>query len=212
MEVPPLGENEGEILVVAGFGRIPEKIAKRVPIGLALTLFANDISPTNQAAASRLAAQGLVTWVNYPTLGAERGGFTVPSCDVDGHRVRLDDAVDVSAAVREEWRRIEGKIVGAAVTRMVTRAAAGAVTGVVVGKKNGALGLLAALAVQGVGTALDTPDTRSWETLPARVAVQRMHITAGTHRVRFEARGVVREVDVEVKPGGLRVVSFLALR
>ena len=150
--------------------------------------------------------------MNYPALGAERGGWTVPTCSVDGHGVRLDDAVDVSAAVRDEWRRIEGKIVAAAITRMITRATAGAVAGAVAGKKDSALGLLASLAVQGVGTALDVPDTRSWETLPARVSVQRMHITAGTHRVRFEARGATREIDVDVKPGAMRVVSFLALR
>jgi uncharacterized protein len=210
--VPPLKDDEGEIVVVVGFGRTPEKRAKRVPIGLALTLYSDAISPANHAAANRLAAQGLVTWVNYPTLGPERGGWEIPEFRVDGHAVRLDEALDVSAAVREEWRKIEGKIVAAAITRMITRAAAGGIVGAVAGKKDSALGVLASLAVQGVGVALDKPDTRSWETLPARVAVQRLHITAGRHRLHFDARGVTRDVTVDVEKGRLHVVSFLALR
>jgi uncharacterized protein len=212
MAVPPLKDDEGEIVVVVGFGRTPEKRAKRVPIGLALTLYSDAISPANHAAANRLAAQGLVTWVNYPTLGPERGGWEIPEFRVDGHAVRLDEALDVSAAVREEWRKIEGKIVAAAITRMITRAAAGGIVGAVAGKKDSALGVLASLAVQGVGVALDKPDTRSWETLPARVAVQRLHITAGRHRLHFDARGVARDVTVDVEKGRLHVVSFLALR
>jgi hypothetical protein len=48
--------------------------------------------------------------------------------------------------------------------------------------------------------------------LPARVAVQRLHITAGRHRLHFDARGVARDVTVDVEKGRLHVVSFLAQR
>ena len=209
---PKLGPEEGEIVVVVGYGRVPFKIAKRVPIGLALTLHASSISPENRAAANRLAAQGLVTWVNYPTLGRDQGGWEIPRLGVDGYAVRLDEAVDVTGAVQQEWERIEGKIVAAAITRMITRAAAGAGVGAAAGRNNGVIGVLASLAVQGVGVALDVPDTRGWETLPARVAVQRMHVAKGTHRLVFSARGATREVTVEVKSGEISVVSFLALR
>ena len=44
---PPLADDEGEVIFVIGYGRVPHKIPKRIPIGLALTLFAGDISPTN---------------------------------------------------------------------------------------------------------------------------------------------------------------------
>ncbi|MGH7330433.1 MAG: hypothetical protein ACREJX_18955, partial [Polyangiaceae bacterium] len=64
--------NEGELVVVVGYGRVPHKISNRIPVGLALTLFASDINPNDASAANKLAAQGLVTWVNYPTLGPER--------------------------------------------------------------------------------------------------------------------------------------------
>src|SRR5262249_29728584 len=73
---PPPGETgEGETLFVVGYGRVPHKIPQRTPIGLALTSVAHDISPADHAQANRLAAQGLVTWVNFPTLERERGAW-----------------------------------------------------------------------------------------------------------------------------------------
>ncbi|MGH7295480.1 MAG: hypothetical protein ACRELB_11130, partial [Polyangiaceae bacterium] len=74
----PASAGEGEIVFVIGYGRVPHKIPRRVPIGLALTWSAGAISPDDAAKANALAAQGLVTWINYPTLGPERGGYTIP--------------------------------------------------------------------------------------------------------------------------------------
>ena len=59
---------------------------------------------------------------------------------------------------------------------------------------------------------LDTPDTRSWETLPARVAIARIRVPAGKHAIHLEARGVRRDVTVDVDKGGVKVVSLMALR
>ena len=61
-------------------------------------------------------------------------------------------------------------------------------------------------------TALDTPDTRSWETLPARVAVARVRLPAGRHRVAIDARGWARTQEVVVEKGSWQVVSLMALR
>ena len=61
-------------------------------------------------------------------------------------------------------------------------------------------------------TALDTPDTRSWETLPARIAVARVRLPAGRHRVVIDARGWARSQDIVVEKGGWQVVSLMALR
>ena len=77
-------DDDGEIVCVVGYGRVPHKIPKRIPIGLALTLVSNDIDPRDRDAANKLAAQGLVTWMNYPTLAPEQGGYAIPTCSVDG--------------------------------------------------------------------------------------------------------------------------------
>jgi len=61
-------------------------------------------------------------------------------------------------------------------------------------------------------TALDTPDTRSWETLPARVAIGRVRVSAGKHTVVAAARGVTRTQPTHIDAGGSAVVSLQALR
>jgi uncharacterized protein len=203
--------DEGEIVFVVGYGRVPPKVPERVPIGLALTWFSGALAPTDVAAANRIAAQGLVTWINFPTLGHEQGEYTIPAAMVDGRYVQLEQAVDVAHEVRAEWKKIEGKIIVSAITRLIARYAAGRVVNAAAGEHS-LLGLVLSLGTQATLTALDTPDTRSWETLPARVAIARVRVPAGQHTVRVDARGFVRTANVQVDKGGWAVVSLMGLR
>jgi hypothetical protein len=182
-----------------------------VPIGLALTYCAGAISPGDAAAANRLAAQGLVTWVNYPELLPEQGGYEIPKLLVDGHWVLMEQSLDVSAQVRAAWDEIQGRVIASAITRMIARAAVGAGIQATSGK-NSIEGLLLSLGAQAALTAADTPDTRSWETLPARVAIARVRLPAGSHHIVVSGRGVTRDQSIEVTPGGWGLVSLLALR
>jgi len=209
---PPAVDDSGDVLLVVGHGRVPHKVAERIPIGLALTLVANDISPRDRLLATDLAAQGLVTWVNFPTLAPGQGEHATPACSVDGRFVQMEQVVDVAHEVRAEWKKIEGKVILSAITRMITRVAAGQGVRAAAGRDNAAVGILASLAVQGTLTALDTPDTRSWETLPARVVVSRLRLPPGRHRVVLDSRGWKREQTIEVAPRGFAVVSLMALR
>lgn len=208
----PEDQGEGEIVFVVGYGRVPHKIPHRIPIGLALTWFSGALSPNNVAMANKLAAQGLVTWVNYPTLGPEQGSYSIPAAMIDGKYVQLEEAVNVTEQVRGEWKKIEGKIIVSAITRMISRLAAGTVVGAIAGQKNGILGELLNLGTQATLTVLDKPDTRSWETLPARVAIARVRVPAGSHTIHLDARGVRRDVTVQVDKGGWSLVSLMALR
>jgi hypothetical protein len=209
---PALGDQgDGEIVFVVGYGRVPPKVAERIPIGLALTYFSGALAPNDVARANELAAQGLVTWINFPTLGREQGSFEIPACVLDGKHVPLEEAVNVTHQVRTEWKKIEGKIIVSAITRMVARYAAGSLVRAAAGKHD-LVGTLLSLGTQATLTVLDTPDTRSWETLPARVAIARVRVPAGHHRVHIDARGVVRDVDVDVDKGGWSLVSLMALR
>lgn len=209
---PPEDAGEtGEVLFVVGYGRVPHKIGQRMPIGLVLTYFADAISPTDRAAANKLAAQGLVTWVNYPTLAPAKGKYAIPSVRVGGRAIQLEEAVDVDREVRAEWKKIEGKIIVSALTRMIARFAVGQGIQAAAGRDS-VVGLLASLGTQATLTALDTPDTRSWETLPARIAVARVRLPVGRHRVVLDARGWTRTQDIIVEKDGWSVVSLMALR
>lgn len=205
----PPGPEPGEILAVINFGRVPAKKAKRVPIGLALTWASGAISPNDHARANALAAQGLVTWVNFPELGKPRGQFDVPGVALDGQWQNVDGLLAVDREVRAAWDRVKGPIVGAAIVRTISRLVAG--EAVRRGSGGGVAGLLLSLGTQATLSAADTPDTRSWATLPARIAASRMRVSPGRHRVELVARGYRWQQTVDVKPGGWAVVVLTVL-
>lgn len=213
--LPSVAETgEAELCVVVGYGRVPRLEPVRIPIGLALTLVSGHLSPHDRARANELAAKGLVTWVNFPRLGKSRGSYAVPDLALDGRSMPLEHAIDIEAEVRKEWQEKEGTIILAAITRLLARAAAGELTQAATGAAadNDIIGLLAGLATTATLAAVDTPDTRSWTTLPANVAIARMRVRPGKHRVRVSARGVTKDYEVDVAPRDWAFIVMTALR
>jgi hypothetical protein len=202
--------NEGDVLVILCFGRVPAKKAERVPIGLALTYAAGAISPADQARANALAAQGLVTWINYPTLDKARGGYDVPLFQLEGHTEALD-GVPIDKHTIAAWEEVKGTVVASAITRMIARIVAGEAARKATGDE-GIGGLLVSLLTQATLTAVDTPDTRSWSTLPARIAIGRVRVPAGKHHVMIRARGQTLEKTLDVRPGGWAALNLTVLR
>ncbi len=202
-------EDDGEILIIIEYGRVPFKIARRVPIGLALTYAADAISPTDRDRANYLAGQGLVTWVNYPELGQAQGTIGEPHFKLDGQAHSVEGIVAIDSEAKHAWDDAKGAIITAAITRMLTRA----VTGEVVRHttKNDLAGALLSLGVQATMTAVDTPDTRSWEALPARMVMARVRAKAGAHEVSLNVRGVAKKQSVTLTPGGFAVVAQTVL-
>jgi hypothetical protein len=205
----PASDGDGELLVIVNFGRVPAKIAKRVPIGLALTYASGFMSPADQAQANQLALQGLVTWVNYPELGRSRGTWGQPSFQLDGQWAGLEGILAVDQETQRAWDDHKGAVVASAITRMISRV----VTGQVVKKAAGddVLGILLSLGTQATLTAVDTPDTRNWATLPARIAFGRVRLPPGRHTVVLGARGFQKKQTVSISPGGWAAVNLTAL-
>ena len=206
----PAGPEEpAELLIVVNNGRVPAKIPKRVPIGLALTYASAFISPAQAAQANELALQGLVTWINYPALDKERP-VSPPLVTVDGSQQPVELALAVDSEARKAWDDAQGALVASAITRMITRVLAGQVA-----KKAGGdstVGMLLSLGTQVALTANDVPDTRSWGTLPARIAIARLVLEPGKHEVQVSVSGSVRKQTVELAPGGWAVVGVTNLR
>jgi hypothetical protein len=201
--------SQAEILVVIGYGRVPAKIARRVPIGLALTYASGALSPTDRNRANYLAAQGLVTWVNFPELGRSRGRFDTPGFLLNGSWVELEGALAVDVEAKNTWEKAKGAVVAAAITRMLTRVVAGEVARKT--QKDGVVGALLSLGVQATLTATDTPDTRSWATLPARLVIGRVRVPAGVYDVELVARGKRKKKKLKLDPGGWAVLSHTVL-
>ncbi len=195
--------------MVVNYGRVPAKYAKRVPIGLALTWASGSISPYDQERANRLALQGLVTWVNYPALGRPHGEYGLPEFALDGRWQPLEGICAVDKEVEKAWQKMRGAVIASAITRAVARIVAGQVAQHAV---KGWEGLLLGLGTQVALTAADTPDTRSWATLPARMAFGRVRLPPGTHSVLLDARGMREEQRIKLNPGGWAVVALTVLR
>jgi hypothetical protein len=206
---PAAAEEPAELLVIVSFGRVPAKIAQRVPIGLALTYASDAISPTDRQRANYLAAQGLVTWVNYPELGRPRGQYDAPWLRLDGRTLALEGIVAVDREAKKAWDEAKGAVLASAITRMIARAAAG--EGVRQASGKGVEGALLGLLTQATLTAADTPDTRSWATLPARMAFGRVILPPGTHTVQLGARGATAQQRVTLRAGGFAVVNLTVL-
>lgn len=223
---PPADDDErADLLIVVSYGRVPALEATRIPVGLALTIAGDQIETEQRAKVAKMQAQGLVTWVNYPRLGASASNYPAPSIQVDGESHGLDGETNVTTLVRQSWDSTKGTLVASALVRTLARAAAGAGVGLAVaragdsGKKGSKkqktrsiLGLVAALGTQAALTAADTPDTRSWATLPGRIGFVRLRLPAGKHTVRASALGTTVEREVELQPGGWSVVNLTALR
>jgi len=205
---------DSELLVIIGYGRVPQKIPERIPIGLALTMVSGMISPGDAAQANELAAKGLVTWINFPRLGKSRGRYSIPDMWIDGRPHPVEHALDIEAEVRKEWEEREPTVVLSAITRMIARVVAGEAVDAAVGaaSDSGIVGLLAGLATSATLTAADTPDTRSWTTLPSNVAIARLRLTPGQHTVQLSARGETKSYRVTTRPGDWQAVVMTALR
>jgi hypothetical protein len=210
-----LKDGDGELLVIVNFGRVPAKYAKRIPIGLALTYASGAISPFDQERANKLALQGLVTWVNYPELGRPRGTWGQPSFMLDNQWQPMEGIVAVDQEAELAWDDGRGALVASAITRTISRIVAGEGAKAIVGGQDGSsrsiIGELLSLGVQATLTATDTPDTRNWSTLPARIAFGRVHLPAGTHVVTLNAAGGHKRQSVTIEPGGWAVVNLTAL-
>jgi hypothetical protein len=61
-------------------------------------------------------------------------------------------------------------------------------------------------------TAIDTPDTRSWSTLPARIAFGRKRVAPGKYTVVLRVSGVEKRQVIDVPAHGFAVVPLTVLR
>ncbi len=219
----------GDTLIVSQTGLAPYKKPMRVPIGDAWIWAGSAkssyaVSPAERARGQALVAQGVLKWVNLPVLTDARIDVD-PSAQIfiDGRPVEASAGLDVANQVVESWKALLGPVVASAITRAITRAVAGGATRVAsteiakqseggAGLAIGAIGLLASLAVEGGMAAADTPDTRSWTTLPGRIRVWRGSLEPGAHQLAVSVGGRADERSTRIDERGLNLVNFSRLR
>ncbi len=216
---PPNDVEEAEVLILIQTGMAPYLVPKRIPIGLALGAASGPgrgarLNAKQRRRASTLSAKGALKWVNYPSLRRVRSRPNPPALFLDGRRLETGIALNVEAKVIEQHEANKGSLIASAITRLISRAIAGEL-GQAVGKKaskSGVAGLLIGLVIEGAMTAADTPDTRSWVSLPARFSLARLRLPAGAHHLALRRGGQESSQSLKLQPGGWAFINFSALR
>lgn len=205
---PTPRDDQGELLILVNVGRVPFKVPKRMPVGAAIGLAGSWISGNPD-----VLGYSVFKVVVYPDLSDVPSVLGTPQVSIDDEPVELEQVSDLAAAIRNEYEAIKPQIIGAALSRMIVRAAAAEAARAGGNQQGSGLGWALALLVEGAMVALDKPDTRSWNFLPARVLAYRGFLDAGSHQIRVGAGadpGSTHEVTVE--PGGFGVLVVTAPR
>jgi uncharacterized protein len=184
----PKGD-QGELLVVVGDGRVPHLVSVQ-----------------------HLGGRDMVT---YPGLAPYQRPMGRPKLRIGNRDHLLVPTLDVGDEVVRAYRAIEPELIAKAIARSATRGAVGDASEAVADRikdKNAkamvaVAGLFARIALLGA----DTADTRSWETLPARLSVLRVPLDPGTHDIVLSSRGVHRHVKITMLPRGWATVTLFAL-
>lgn len=197
--------NEGEILVVVSTGRVSHKVPERLPVGAAIGL-----AGTYLTGDYRWLTRGGTKVVVYPELKSTPSSLPGrPALRINGQSEPVEQVIDFDAAVRREYEEMKPKILAAAITRLATRAAVSEGVRAAGNKQGDVLGELLGIAIEGALVAADKPDTRSWTMLPARVAVARIPVAAGTHQIEIDVAGspsARRTETVKVPANGFATV------
>lgn len=216
---PAHDARHAELLVIVQTGMAPYLTPERLPIGAAIVAASDPgrgarLDANDRNRAQVFAAKGVLKWVNYPRLERTPIGGGTPAITLGAQPLDTHLGLDVEQRTLDRYDQFKGTLIAASLTRLLTRAVAGEVTQAVAKGASGdnLVGLLAGLAVEGAMTAADTPDTRSWVTLPARFHLARARVPAGQHTLSVRYRGQTRTRTVELPPGGFAVINFSELR
>ena len=207
----PAAATPAEVLVVVKTGRVPYKVPRRIPIGAAIGLAGAYVTGD-----TTLLEYGAFKVVVFPDLEPAGNLFTDAAWSIDGVDLQIDMVSDLGFEITREFDELKPKIIGSALTRMIVRAAAAEGARAAGNEGNGAVGLISALAVEGLMVALDKPDTRSWTLLPDRVYIGRAQVPPGEHTVQILVHGnggeELHKMQVNVGDGGYVVLDVTTLR
>jgi tetratricopeptide (TPR) repeat protein len=210
---------KANVIIIVQAGMAPYKVPERMPIGAAIVAGSSrghrsQLTPAQRNRATRFAAKGVLKWINYPQMRKANNAAVHIEVDLDQATMPGGIALDVERAAARHYKEVKGSFIAAAVVRMLTRAVAGGITEAVSKKatNSGLAGLLIGLVVEGAMTAADTPDTRSWVTLPGRFYIARAQIKPGEHQISVRYRGQARRRTIKVTSGQTKVLNFSAYR
>ena len=200
----PLGKKYSPVLIISSSGMVPHKRAQRLALGRALLYIGphHSWSRAERAKLARIQAKGLMKWLNFPSLAPSVSGGS-ESCLLNNQDVSPLLSISLSQLVQKDFKRSSPLFMVAAISRLLSRVALGAL-GEEIGKKvkGSAVGLLVGLITEGSLAIADTPDTRSWTTLPDQVKLYWFWLPPGDHRIKLDNSRYHGQVNLRVKGDG----------
>lgn len=218
----------GDTLIVIQTGLVPYRKARRLPLNQALQYATGSpyssihLSASSQQQAMALYTAGTLTWLNVAELTREGLPTTSTVAIKTGDRiVRLTNPIDLGTQIEEAWHLIAGTALAAGISRAVVRAIAGEATRQATqaaaqqtsaGPYAGLIGWLTGAAVQASLSAADTPDTRSWTTLPSNFHLLRLSLEPGPQTVDVQVGSSTEGREVDVDHDRFNFLNFSRLR
>lgn len=211
------GYLNGDTLIVMQTGLSPWRRAERVPIGAAMrfTQSARGVSSDDFSALSLFVSSNGIETLNFPMLTTRGLPADKPvNLVLNGAEEPIEIYVDIGTQVATEYAEMVPGLMAAALTRMMTRSVAGAATGAAVDHlaDSAGLGALASLGVQLGMSAADTPDTRSWMTLPGGIRLARVNLTDEVHSIQLNVGGQTDSREIQIHKDSLNFLNFSRLR
>lgn len=223
----------GELVVWVAHGFVPARVHQELHV----PIFADEYGAlaSDHQAAARVSARLLdeldrrdwqdgwgsaldgahVFKLAWPALRAEGRRPTAVQVMV-GDSVYLASPVhDLSTGVRSAWERQRPAVMARALARALLRYKLAREAEQKADKQGGEdAGWIVGRLVNAAGNALERADTRAWTLLPDQLAVARVPVPPGVHRVRLRTLGpdgeVLGEADLgttNVRPGGRTLLS-----
>lgn len=216
----------GDTLVIAQFGVVPYKQATRVGANQALTIASTrSMDPSTRAQATSMVASGALNSINFPQLTRQglpmRDGGSA-AVRIDDQRIGLFEGMDVGRSVEIAWLEIAGLLMVVVIMCVIMCAALGQGTraaGAAAAQSDnsttatlGVLGWLVGLGAEAALSAADTPDTRSWTTLPEHIRLSRIKLPQGMHTAEIRVGSRTDRQTVPVWEDKLNIINFSKVR
>ena len=196
-ETDEANDGKGLVFAVVCSGLAPYRRAERYPIGVVFDAVGRDsryqLSQEQQAQMAKASAENLLTWVNYPVLVRYPASTSRFNASAGGFSAEATEIADLADFALAQWKSEESAIAWAALTRAITRIIAREAVqavGDAAGGKNSSTAtafFVLSLITQGVMQAADTPDTRTWNMMPAGISLATLRLPVGEQQLTFNS-------------------------
>ena len=219
----------GDTLFVIQTGMVPYRQAERIGIERALRRSHRSphvhihLTTESSEQALKLVSMGVLNWLNTTSLSYDG----IPSkrsvsLTVDGQTLRLQHPIDLASQVEESWDAIANTALAAAISRAIVRAGVGQGTrkateavarqSETLQGASSLIGWLVGTTVQTSLAAADTPDTRSWISLPSDIYLVRTQLPEGPQQVEVNVGGRRDVRTVDINPHRFQLFNFSRVR